>query len=65
MQHYYIPTKVKITTDLLQRLIAECPYEVKATQDGSSQRHVNSIFGIPIEIDDTINGEYEIIYEEN
>lgn len=58
---YQTPIKIKVSIDFANRLIAECP--VMLTYDTLSG-YTNSIAGIPIEIDDTIENEYEFVYEE-
>ena len=64
MRHYRVPTRIKVTTDFADRLTAQCQYEVMLTKDDSPRGYVRSIFNIPLEIDDTMNDDYKIIYEE-
>lgn len=66
MKYYRAPTLIKLTSDFANYLAAKCPYDVIFTKDDSPQGYTPSIFGISIEIDNTIEDPfYEIIYEEN
>ena len=61
LQHYRIPSKIKVTPDFYYCLVAQCQYEVICSQ----REECDFIFGIPVEIDDTIENEYyELVYEE-
>ena len=66
MRTYKQPTKIKVTINFRNQLLAQSPYKVMLTKDDSLLGYKMSIFGIPFEIDNTIEDPfYEIIYEEN
>ena len=65
MQHYKRPTKIQLTSDFANYIAAKCPYAIMFTKDDSSRGYEQAIFSIPFEIDNTIDDDYKIIYEEN
>lgn len=58
------PIKIKVTSNVSNYIIAKCPYEVTCTKDDSPRGYTSSIFGMPLEIDNTIDDDYKFIYEE-
>ena len=66
MRTYKQPIKINVTSDFANYLKAQCPYDVIYTKDDSPRGYTPSIFGIPFEVDNTIEDPfYKIIYEEN
>ena len=61
MQHYRRPIKIKVTSDIYNRLAALYTHELIC----SRQDEGKLIFSIPVEIDNTIANHYELVYEEN
>ena len=57
MQHYRRPTKIKITSDIYNRLAAQHRHKYICHR----QDECSLICGIPFEIDDNITNYYELI----
>lgn len=65
MRTYRRPTKITVTSDFANDLVAKCPYDLMLIKDNNAPKgYTNQIFGIPLEIDNDINDNYKIIYEE-
>ena len=56
--------KIKVAYDFYQYLVAKCNEDVVFKKDDSPRGYYNYFTGIPIEIDDTIENDYELVYEE-
>ena len=54
--------KIKVTYDFYQYLVAKCNEDVVLKKDDSPRGYYSYFTGIPIEIDDTIENDYELVY---
>ena len=65
MRTYRRPTKITVTSDFANYLAAMCPYDLMLIKDDNAPKYYTAqIFGIPMVIDNDINDNYKIIYEE-
>ena len=64
MRTYRQPTKITVTSDFANYLVAKCQYDLMCIKDDDAPKgYTSQIFGIPIVIDNDINDNYKIIYE--
>ena len=56
--------KIKVTYNFYQYLVAKCNEDVVLKKDDFFYGYRSYFTGIPIEIDDTIENDYELVYEE-
>ena len=65
MRTYREPIQITVTSDFAHYIAAECPYDLMFIKDDDAPKgYTNQIFGIPMVIDNDINDDYKIIYEE-
>lgn len=60
--HPRLPKKLKVKYFFYRYLIAQCGDNVVCQKDESSRGYMDYFQGIPVEIDDEINGIYEFVY---
>lgn len=61
MRNYKHVKKIKATSEFAQALMKSCKFEEKSSQSYNSG-YIARWDGIPVEIDDEIDGLYEFVY---